>query len=198
MHSHEASTGRWLMRKGLWKEVALASGLRKAMNPNWQRRVGACLLRGEGRGRTPAKAVGQQCRAMAPQESKRRAAATGNSSLFSSVEESQHRKKENFLVYLLSPGTPFLFQFLSLSVASSFPTWQLHASLEFYHDHGLLQTALGDSCYFFSMPISVYTRLRNIEAFSLIILYFSTYYVSCFVLVTEDVAWTKQTKPLPL
>lgn len=149
-----------------------------------------------GQGQNECKSSGAAMQSNAPQDSKRWAAATVNSSLFSSVDKSQHRKKENFLVYLLSPGTPFLFQFLSLSVASSFPTWQLHASLECYHDRGLLQTALGDSCYFSSMPILVYMRLRNIEAFSLIILYFNTHYVLCIVFVTEDVAWTDQTLAL--
>lgn len=44
MHSHEASTGRWLIRKEFWKEIALPSGLREAMNPNWQGRVGTCFF----------------------------------------------------------------------------------------------------------------------------------------------------------
>lgn len=94
MHSHEGHTDRWFIKKGFWKEIALPSGLKKAMNPSWQRRAGACFFGGEGRGRTSAKAVGQQCTVLAPPDTKRLAAAAMNSSPFSSVEKSQHRKKK--------------------------------------------------------------------------------------------------------
>lgn len=48
-------------------------------------------------GRKSVEATGQQCTATAPLDSKRVAAATVNSSLFSSVEKSQHTQKRELL-----------------------------------------------------------------------------------------------------
>lgn len=94
MHNHEASTGRWLSRKGFGKETALPSGWRKAVHPGWQRKVGTCAAGWGGLGQIRARAAGQQCGATATQASKRLAAATVTSSFFSSVEEPSQKKGE--------------------------------------------------------------------------------------------------------
>lgn len=88
------------------------------MNPKWQRRAFFWVASAGQRGRR----VRQTVRVLAPQDSTRLAAASVKSALASCKEKSQHRRKENFLVYSLSPGTIFLFQFLPLNVNRSVPT----------------------------------------------------------------------------
>lgn len=103
----------------------------------------------EGRDRKSVEAVGRQCTEIAPPYSKELVAAAMNSSLLEAVEKkaNTHQKREPLGPFVAS-RTTFWFQFLSLSGNRSIPTWQLHDSLESYHNHGLFQTALGDSCYF--------------------------------------------------
>lgn len=106
--------------------------LRKTMNPNCQGRVGACFLGGNGKAGQGQRQWGKKCRGLAPQDSKKLVAVIMNLSLLSSVENCQHRKKENFSVYLLSPRTTFGSQFVWLKTDKRNYTWHLHGSLEYW------------------------------------------------------------------
>lgn len=112
--------------------------------------------------------------------SKRLAAATVNSSLFSSVEKSPHRKKENFSVYSLTLGPLFCFSsFHSVLTEVSPPVngmvvQSTTMTMPLPDDPG---TQL---LFFLLCPFSLYMRLRNVEAFYLII-YLSIYHVPCII-----------------
>lgn len=151
MHRCEARIGRWLIRKGFWKEIALPSGSRQAMKPSCQGRVDTCCSWCWGQDRTSAKATRQavQTYCLPPQDSKSLVASNVSLSLFSSVKNSKHRIKENFSVYLLSPGTTFWFHFLWLNMDKRTHTWQLHGSWEHYHNHGLLKADLEGSYFYY-------------------------------------------------
>lgn len=116
---------------------------------SWVANKGGHLCCWVGRaGQTSARPAGQQCTAIAAWASKRLAAATVNSSFFSSVEEPTQEKGE-LSVYLLPLQTTFLFQFLSPRANRNTPSCQLHGRLEPHHDHGLLRATMRGRCYFY-------------------------------------------------
>lgn len=122
MHSHEASTGRWLIRKEFWKEVALPSGLREAMNPNWQGRVGTCFSWWWGQRQNKCKGSGAAMQSDCPQDSKRLVAPTVNPSLFSSVDRANTQRRELLGLFVVSRDHFFCFSsFLSVLTEGSIP-----------------------------------------------------------------------------
>lgn len=144
MHSHEASTGRWLIRKEFWKEIALPSGLREAMNPNWQGRVGTCFSWGWGQRQNKCKGSGAAKQSNCPQDPKRLVVPTVNPSLLAAWKTANTQRRE-FSVYLLSPGTTSFVAVPFILCWQNYPTWQLHCTT---NAHGRLYTTLGDSCHF--------------------------------------------------